>query len=100
MSGWMAAGLLALVLVSPWTLWALGSASVLPACALVFASSVCSGRWTVDLLTDPPGSRALWYALETVGGVVGVLALLVWGFSHLELSSLAPLPEPWRWSAP
>lgn len=88
-SGWMAAGLLALVLVSPWTLWALGSASVLPACALVFAISVCSGRWTVDLLTDPPGSRALWYALETVGGVVGVLALLVWGFSHLELSSLA-----------
>lgn len=90
-SGWSAAGLLAVVLVSPWTSWALGSASALGACALVLVVSVCTGRWTVDLLADPPGSRTLWYALETMGGGLGVLALLAWGFPHLELSSLARL---------
>lgn len=89
--GWVAAGFLALVLFSPWTSWALGASSALPACALVFVVSVLTARWTVDLLCDPPGSRSLWYALEAAGGGLGVLCLLAWGFAHLELTALGRL---------
>jgi spermidine synthase len=87
--GWIAAAAFAAVLASPWTSWALASASVLPACALVFFASACAARWSTSILAHAPRERHLWYALETAGGCIGVLGLLVWGFAHLELPELA-----------
>jgi len=87
--GWGAALGLALALLSPWTSWALDSTSAFPAAALVFATAALAARWTVALLSDPPGSRNLWYALETAGGGACVLGLLVWGFAHQALTGLA-----------
>lgn len=89
LQGWISALILAIALIAPWPAAALDSKSPLLACALVFTTALLAARWSVALLSDPPGPRPLWYALETAGGCFGVFGLLVWGFAHYELTELA-----------
>lgn len=89
--GWLAAGILAIALLSPWPNRALVTESAIPACALVFACGFLSGRWTVSLLSVPAGKRHLWYALETTGGALAILSLLVWGMASFDLPALCRL---------
>lgn len=89
--GWLAAAILGGLLLSPLPGWALETDSVLIGCALVVACGFLSARWTVSLLSVPAGRRNSWYAIETAGGALAILALLAFGVARFDLPTLCRL---------
>lgn len=84
--GWIASAVVGLALLSPMPSFVLHADAPWIGFAVVLLCALGAGRWTVALLSGLPApSRSKGYALETMGGILAVGALLTWAFARHDL---------------